>query len=194
MLETLDRQIFLFLNSGYSPFLDKVMWIISGILTWVPLYIAILIWMGLKYKKKFLLILPFIIFAATMVELSSVHLFKNVFQRLRPCHEPLLQGMVHIVNCHCGGLYGFVSSHAANSFNIAVLSIMFIRKKWLSVLMVTWALVVGYSRIYLGVHYPGDVLCGSILGALIGWSSYRLYLMAEKKLRAGKKAINNDLY
>jgi undecaprenyl-diphosphatase len=102
--------------------------------------------------------------------------------------------MVHIVNCHCGGLYGFVSSHAANSFNVAVLSILFIRERWFSVLMITWAVVVGYSRIYLGVHYPGDVLCGSILGVLIGWSSYRLYLMAEKKIMAGQKTFDNELH
>ena len=167
---------------------------VSGVVIWVPLYVAILIWIGIRYKKKFLLILPFIILAATTADFSSVHLFKNVFHRLRPCHDPSLQGMVHLVDCYCGGLYGFVSSHASNSFNVAILSLLIIRKRWFTVFIIIWAIVIGYSRIYLGVHYPGDVLCGSLLGALIGWSAYKLFRLTERKLQTRENSINDDLH
>ena len=182
MLEHLDQQLFLFLNSLNSPFWDKVMFVISGKVIWAPLYLGILIYIGIKYKKKFFLILPFIILAVALADQVSVQLFKNLFQRLRPCHEPSLEGMVHLVNGECGGLYGFVSSHASNSFNVALISLMLIKKRWYTVSIVLWAAIIGYSRIYLGVHYPGDVVCGSLLGALIGWSMFKLYETADKKL------------
>jgi undecaprenyl-diphosphatase len=182
MLERLDQQLFLILNSFYSPFCDRVMYSISGILIWIPLYLSILIFIGIKYRRKFLIILLFIILAATLADQTSVHLFKNIFHRLRPCHEPSIEGLVHLVNGKCGGLYGFVSSHAANSFNVALISLLFIRKRWFSIFIVLWAMTVGYSRIYLGVHYPGDVICGSILGALIGWGVYELYILTDKNL------------
>ena len=182
MLEHFDQQIFLFLNSLNSPFWDKVMFVISGKVIWAPLYLGILIYIGINYKKKFFLILPFIILAVALADQVSVQLFKNLFQRLRPCHEPSLEGMVHLVNGDCGGLYGFVSSHASNSFNVALISLMLIKKRWYTVSIILWAAIIGYSRIYLGVHYPGDVVCGSLLGALIGWSMYKLYETADKKL------------
>jgi undecaprenyl-diphosphatase len=182
MLERLDQQLFLYLNSFHSPFWDNVMHTISGKIIWIPLYLAILIYLGIKYKRKFIIILLFIILAATLADQVSVQLFKNLFQRLRPCHEPLLDGLVHQFNGECGGSYGFISSHATNSFNVAVLSLLFIRKRWFSVSIVIWALVIGYSRIYLGVHYPGDVICGSIVGALIGWGIYKLYFLTDRKI------------
>jgi undecaprenyl-diphosphatase len=191
MVEQLDRQLFLLLNSVNSPFWDKVMHAISSTVIWVPLYLAILFYLGIKYKRKFLVIIPFIIVAVTLADQSSVHLFKNVFHRLRPCHEPSLTGLVHLVNSECGGLYGFVSSHAANSFNVAILSIMFIRKRWYTISIILWALIIGYSRIYLGVHYPGDVIGGSILGALIGWSVFKLYEVTDNKLLRNSDYFNN---
>jgi undecaprenyl-diphosphatase len=181
MLEQLDQQLFLFLNSLNSPFWDQVMHAISGRIIWIPLYIAILIFLGIKYKRKFFVILLFIILAATLSDQVSV-LIKNIFQRLRPCHEPALDGLVHLFKGECGGMFSFVSSHATNSFDVALLSLLFIKKRWYSITIILWAIIIGYSRIYLGVHYPGDVICGSLLGAFIGWSVYKCYELADNKI------------
>jgi len=189
MLEHFDQQVFLLLNSQNSLFWDKLMYTISMVIIWFPLYLAILIYMGCRYKRKFIVIILFIIVAVTLTDQFAL-LIKNTVERLRPCHEPSLTGLVHLVNGKCGGLYGFVSSHAANSFNVALLSLLFIRKRWYSICIVIWAAIVGYSRIYLGVHYPGDVLCGSILGALTGWGVYSLYVMTDRYILQKKKYFN----
>jgi undecaprenyl-diphosphatase len=182
MLQHLDQQLFLFLNSLHTPFWDSVMHALSGRVIWAPLYLAILLYLGFTYKRKFLIILLFVILAVTLADQVSVQLFKNVFHRLRPCHDPSLAGMVHLVNGECGGLYGFVSSHASNSFNVAFLSLMFIKRRWYTICIIIWASVICYSRVYLGVHYPGDIICGAILGAFIGWGIYKLYELTDNKI------------
>src|SRR5665811_932002 len=124
MLEHFDQHLFLLINSSNSPSWDNVMYEISGRLIWVPIYLSVLIYLGIKYKRKFLIILLFIILAVTLADQISVHLFKNIVQRLRPCHEPALDGLVHLYNGECGGQFGFVSSHAVNSFNVALISLL----------------------------------------------------------------------
>ena len=181
MLEQLDQQLFLFFNSANSPFWDKVMFILSMKVVWIPLYLVILIYLGKKYKRKFRIIILFVILAVALTDQTAL-IIKYSFDRLRPCHEPSLQGLVHMVKGECGGKFGFVSSHAANSFNVALLSLMFIKKRWYSVSIIFWAAIVSYSRIYLGVHYPGDVLFGAILGALIGWSVYMMYRRTDNRV------------
>jgi undecaprenyl-diphosphatase len=168
------------------------MYAISGRVIWAPLYLAILLYLVFTYKRKFLIIIPFIIIAVTLADQVSVQLFKDIFMRLRPCHEPSLTGMVHLVKGECGGLYGFVSSHASNSFNVALLSLMFIKKRWYTICIIIWASVIGYSRIYLGVHYPGDVICGAMVGAFIGWGVYKLYEVTDNKVLAYRKYFNSD--
>jgi undecaprenyl-diphosphatase len=189
MLERLDQQLFLFLNSLNSPFWDQMMYTLSGRLIWVPLYLAILIFLGIKYKRKFIIILIFIILAATLADQTSV-IVKNLVHRLRPCQEPLIHAVIHLVNGECGGLYSFVSSHAANTFDAALLSLLFIKRRWYTISILLWASVISYSRVYLGVHYPGDVICGALLGALIGWSVYRLYVLTDNSILKNKSYFN----
>jgi undecaprenyl-diphosphatase len=156
------------------------MWIISGRVTWIPLYLAILYVLAFRYRRKMYILVLMIAITVAAGDRISV-LIKNTVKRPRPCHEQLLEGKVHIVNGKCGGMYGFVSSHATNAFSVALLSLLLIGKRGFSTAMIFWALLVGYSRIYLGVHYPGDVLFGSLLGALIGWGVYRLYCYLDNR-------------
>jgi undecaprenyl-diphosphatase len=165
---------------------------ISGKLIWFPLYLAILIFLGVKYKRKFLIILIFIILAATLADQSSV-IVKNIFHRLRPCHEPSLLAIVHLVNGECGGIYGFVSSHATNSFDVALLSLSFIKKRWYSISIILWAGIISYSRVYLGVHYPGDVIFGALLGSFIGWGIYNLYVLTDNNILKFKPYFDTTL-
>ena len=192
MFERIDQQLFLFINSLNSPFFDQVMNILSGKLIWVPLYLTILVFLGIKYKRKFLIIIIFIILAATLADQSSV-IVKNLVHRLRPCHEPSIMSIVHLVNGECGGVYGFVSSHATNTFDVALLSLSFIKKRWYTISIILWASIICYSRVYLGVHYPGDVLCGAILGSFIGWGTYKQYMLTDNNILKNRPYFNSTL-
>lgn len=171
----LDTRIFLAINGWNSEVWDGIMWWISGKTTWWPFYLALILFMVWKKRWQLVLMLLFIILVITLADQTSVHLFKNTIQRLRPCHEPSLQGLVHLVNNKCGGSFGFISSHAANTFALALLTLLWIRKRWFTILMIFWALLVAYSRVYLGVHYPGDVMAGAIWGAACGWLVFVLF-------------------
>ena len=168
-LHHIDKNLFLLLNGLHNDFFDGVMWWISAKYTWIPFYACILGWLIYKYRLRSLVIIVSIVLLITASDQGSVHLFKNVFERLRPCHNPELKDLVHLVNNRCGGLYGFVSSHAANSFALASFLIPLFRQRWFTAVLITWAVLVGYSRIYLGVHYPFDIIAGASFGCLVGY-------------------------
>jgi undecaprenyl-diphosphatase len=170
-----DTQLFLWLNGFHSPFWDQVMWFVSGRIEWLPLYLILFGYIVYRYKWKSMYILMAVILAVTLADKIAVIAFKDVFHRLRPSHTPEIQHMIHLVNNYRGGTYGFVSNHAANTFALAVFLSLLIRRSLFIVCILLWASVVAYSRIYLGVHFPGDVLAGALLGAAIGWLVYYPY-------------------
>jgi len=182
-----DQAAFLAVNGAHTATLDEFMLAMSDMRFWFPLYIGFLVLVKLRWNWRGLWIaLPVIALMIACSDSGSVMLFKNTVARLRPCHEPALAGLVHLVPASCGGQYGFVSSHAANHFAIAALMIGMLQRRpsWAVSALVGWAALIAYSRVYLGVHYPADVVVGGLYGFTVGLLFFILFRTLHQRFAA----------
>jgi undecaprenyl-diphosphatase len=192
----IDTSLFSYLNSLNNDFFDVIFLWITEKYSWVFLYVIILgllAWrymsvrleicyghpIRLRYQKShwpwLMLSVIFVLLAVAMGDQVSVHLFKNVFQRLRPSHVEDLAEFIHLPRRQ-GGLYGFVSGHATTSFALAYFTSRIIGLRWYTRIIFLWAVIFSYSRIYIGVHYPGDSISGAMLGIFIAWLLLRVWV------------------
>lgn len=183
-LSDIDARLLLIVNGAHSPFFDSVMWCISGRWIWVPFYavLAYLLFRRMSWKRASicLVTIGLIILAADQ---TCATLIRPEIGRLRPANlNNPLSSFVHVVNGYRGGRYGFPSCHAANTFALAVFMSLVIRHKWFTVMMFSWAFVVSYSRMYLGVHYFGDLFWGATIGSLFAVLFYYLQNYLFKRL------------
>ena len=179
-LNNLDEKLFLLLNSLSAPWLDPVMFALTDARYWIPFFLIIMVSLVYKFKWQTVSILLFLTIAIICADQLSASLLKPWIGRLRPSHNPELKNLIHTVYGYRGGQFGFVSSHAANAFAIATFIWLSARKKvsWIWIMFI-WAILFSYTRIYLGVHYPGDIVFGALLGASIGWLMYQLMKRAS---------------
>ena len=185
MLETIgqiDQAVTLVINHFSNASADALMVAISDKKTWIPLYLGLLILFNKIFGwKHSLIILAAIIVNLILTDQISV-LFKEYFMRLRPCHEPSLTEVLKLPH-GCGGKFGFVSSHAANTMGLAVLVALILKNKWMTMAMLSFALANGYSRIYLGKHYVLDVIGGFALGGILAYLVYTTMVYSIKRFK-----------
>ncbi|HEX8516071.1 MAG TPA: phosphatase PAP2 family protein [Bacteroidia bacterium] len=187
-LKDLDTQLFLFLNSKHNSFFDPVMFWVSHKFFWIPLYLFFLFLAWKYYGKNVWLVAIAAGLAILLADQISVHAFKNIFLRYRPCHNCEIGSQVHL-NGGRGGMYGFISSHASNTFALAMLLWLLFRNKmkYFGFFVFLWAAFVSYSRIYNGVHYPADIIAGAIVGMGIGVVVFKLFSFIENKISRNEK-------
>ena len=183
-LSNIDSDLFLFLNGLHTDWMDKVMVLLTDMWAWFPLYLLLIYWAIRQYGKRCWWIILAVVLVVLCTDQLASHVCKPVFQRLRPCYNADFQDLIHLPKGMAGGKYGFVSSHAANTFGIAAFLTPALRKyrPWTAIVLYLWAFISSYSRIYIGYHYPGDILCGAILGILIGlilWKAFQLIVVRK---------------
>jgi undecaprenyl-diphosphatase len=175
-----DTELFIIINGFHFDWLDPVMETFSAIKVWIPMYLAIA---GFMFRGtplwKSILMTAMLGATFTLSDQLSVHLFKNVFERLRPCHVEELKTVIHSLE-DCGGRYGFISNHAANAFCFAMFTAWFFKNRYFTVMIFFWAICVSYSRIYVGKHFPLDVICGAAFGIVCQQIVIMLYKGVSK--------------
>ena len=182
-LVRLDKELFLYLNHLGSTYWDPFWMFLSGTWSAVPLYILLLL-ISLKQlgpKKTGVLLVVVALLITTTDQLANF--FKYGLQRLRPCYDPEIHALMRLVKSNCGGRFGFFSAHAANSFAAAFFCTYLLKSRWniLGIFLIAWATLVSYSRIYIGVHFPLDVVTGALIGLILSWLFAKLYIFVIHK-------------
>lgn len=191
-LIALDQRLMLFLNGSDSLYLDGVMKLFTGTWIWMPLAVTILFILFKNNSfRNFLLLVLMIAATVYVCDRVSSGVIKPWVSRLRPCQDPAILDQIDIVNAGRSGKFGFISSHAANSFGLFMFFALLFRHKGLTLTMFVWAIITSASRIYLGVHYPGDVLCGALFGITVGGLIYLVYHLISRRFNHEPKKITN---
>ena len=176
-IQALDRHLLLLINRAHTPALDALMVFASNRNVWFPAYALLIGLLIYVFRRRALWLLPLLILAVSLADSITSRLFKPYFGRLRPCHDSGLTALLHLPD-GCGGQFGFLASHAANSFALAVFLALALpprRFRVLQALTFLWAGLLSYSRMYLGAHFPSDVLGGAAVGALLGWGAAAVF-------------------
>lgn len=188
-LENIDRDLFLWLNGNHAVWLDSIMFFVSSNFFWLPVIVVAIGLIVNKYGKKAWLPILLLIFTYICTE-QITNLVKHAVERYRPSHNIEIQHLVHTIRGYTGGMYGFFSAHAANSFGLALLSAIFIKNRYYTIAVLAWAIIVSYSRIYLGVHYPSDIVVGATVGIIVSGLFILLYVKINKAIE--QKRIKNS--
>jgi len=184
-LNQIDTQLLLFLNGNKNTFWDMTILLLTRKESWISMYLIVLFFLLKQYKRSALFLIPMLILTIILNDQISGFI-KDTIERFRPYRDPNISHLINIVR-KPSGTYGFVSAHAANAFGFMTFTSMVFRNRIYTIFFLFWAILVGYTRIYLGVHFPGDVIAGGIMGTLIGWGMYRLTTWLENHFMANAK-------
>ena len=179
-----DKELLLLVNGSDSLFLDSLIMTLTDAKTWIPLYLA-LFYVVIKSNTSVRDILLVVAGAGLCVLLAGTiddTIVKPLVARWRPGRDPEIGMLVDTVNGYRGGKYGFFSAHACNTFSLAIFLSLLMRQRLLTIALVSWSLINCYTRLYLGVHFPGDISVGLIWGSLVGYSAYRIYCYALRRI------------
>lgn len=181
-LKLLDQQLFFIINRGFAnPFFDFLLPLMRSKYFWAPLYLFLIAYfIKSNNTRKGLITILFLLITFALTDYVSAGIIKESIQRIRPCNDPEIMGIVRSL-VGCGSGYSFVSSHAANHFGLAIfLGLYFNDKPWIGISFKFWAAIIAFSQVYVGVHYPLDVLCGTFLGIGIAHLTFYIYTRIVK--------------